>query len=235
VTTTLETISLIRDELGVNMCLGASNVSFGLNAVSRVVLNSVFLHECIQAGLDSAIVHAAKIIPIARIPEEQREVALDMVYDRRRPATATEPAHAARPVRADAGVAGADHHVGFADDQRREDHAKLARIVLAVAVDLHCDVEAVREREAEAGLHCAADSQVEGENQQPGSGRLGDRSGPVVGAVVHDDDLEARIRGADLLDHSPDRGRLVERRDDRDQPFQRRLVGLSHGPSIVWR
>ena len=73
--------------------LGLSNVSFGLNPAARVVLNSVFLNECIDAGLDSAIVHAAKIIPMARIPDEQREVALDMVYDRRRPATDTEPAY----------------------------------------------------------------------------------------------------------------------------------------------
>ena len=73
--------------------LGLSNISFGLNPAARVVLNSVFLNECIEAGLDSAIVHAAKIIPMARIPDEQREVALDMVYDRRRPATATEPAY----------------------------------------------------------------------------------------------------------------------------------------------
>ena len=48
------------------------------------MLNSVFLHECVKAGLDSAIVHAAKILPMSRIPEEQREVALDLVYDRRR-------------------------------------------------------------------------------------------------------------------------------------------------------
>ena len=64
--------------------LGLSNVSFGLNPAARVVLNSVFLHECIEAGLDSAIVHAAKILPMSRIPDEQREVALDLVYDRRR-------------------------------------------------------------------------------------------------------------------------------------------------------
>src|SRR5690606_16330683 len=62
-----------------------SNVSFGLNAAARQVLNSVFLHEAQQAGLTSAIVHASKILPISKIPEEQREVALDMVYDRRRP------------------------------------------------------------------------------------------------------------------------------------------------------
>jgi 5-methyltetrahydrofolate--homocysteine methyltransferase len=49
-----------------------------------MVLNSVFLHECVEAGLDSAIVHAAKILPMSRIPDEQRQVALDLVYDRRR-------------------------------------------------------------------------------------------------------------------------------------------------------
>ena len=84
----IETIEAIREVKRrypeVQTTLGLSNISFGLNPAARVVLNSVFLHECIEAGLDSAIVHAAKIIPMARIPEEQREVALDMVYDRRR-------------------------------------------------------------------------------------------------------------------------------------------------------
>ena len=64
--------------------LGLSNISFGLNPAARQVLNSVFLHECQEAGLDSAIVHASKILPMNRIHEEQREVALDLVYDRRR-------------------------------------------------------------------------------------------------------------------------------------------------------
>ncbi|MFZ2384282.1 MAG: vitamin B12 dependent-methionine synthase activation domain-containing protein, partial [Candidatus Nanopelagicales bacterium] len=56
---------------------------FGLNPAARQVLNSVFLHECQQAGLDSAILHASKIVPIARVSDEQREAALDLVYDRR--------------------------------------------------------------------------------------------------------------------------------------------------------
>ena len=64
--------------------LGLSNISFGLNPAARQVLNSVFLHECQEAGLDSAIVHASKILPMNRIDEKQREVALDLVYDRRR-------------------------------------------------------------------------------------------------------------------------------------------------------
>ena len=68
----------------VQTTLGVSNVSFGLNPAARVVLNSVFLHEAVKAGLDSAIVHAAKILPMSRIPEDQRQVALDMIHDRRR-------------------------------------------------------------------------------------------------------------------------------------------------------
>ena len=84
----IETIEAIRQlkriHPDVQTTLGVSNVSFGLNQAARVVLNSVFLHECVEAGLDSAIVHASKIVPMARIPDAQREAALDLVYDRRR-------------------------------------------------------------------------------------------------------------------------------------------------------
>ena len=84
----IETINAIRqlkvEFPDVETTLGVSNVSFGLNAAARVVLNSVFLHECVQAGLDSAIVHPSKITPMARIEERQRQVALDLIYDRRR-------------------------------------------------------------------------------------------------------------------------------------------------------
>ncbi len=84
----LETIEAIRElkrrHPEVQTTLGLSNISFGLNPAARQVLNSVFMHECVQAGLDSAIVHASKILPMSRIPDEQRETALDLVYDRRR-------------------------------------------------------------------------------------------------------------------------------------------------------
>jgi len=83
----LETLEAIaeckRRWPGVQTTLGVSNVSFGLNPAARVVLNSVFLAEAVHAGLDSAIVHPSRIVPTARIPDEQREVALDLVYDRR--------------------------------------------------------------------------------------------------------------------------------------------------------
>jgi 5-methyltetrahydrofolate--homocysteine methyltransferase len=84
----IETINAIRalksEYPAVQTTLGVSNVSFGLNPAARVVLNSVFLHECVNAGLDSAIVHPSKITPLSRIEERQREVALDLIYDRRR-------------------------------------------------------------------------------------------------------------------------------------------------------
>jgi len=84
----VETIEAIREVTRrypeVHTILGVSNVSFGLNPAARQVLNSVFLHECVQAGLDTAIVHPSKILPMARIPDEQRAAALDLVYDRRR-------------------------------------------------------------------------------------------------------------------------------------------------------
>lgn len=82
---TIEAIrELKRRHPEVQTTLGLSNISFGLNPAARQVLNSVFLDECVKAGLDSAIVHASKILPIARLEEEQVEVALDLIHDRRR-------------------------------------------------------------------------------------------------------------------------------------------------------
>ena len=83
----IETLQAIRELKKlyptVQTTLGVSNVSFGLNPAARIVLNSVFLAEAVTAGLDSAIVHPSKITPMARIDEETKRVALDLVYDRR--------------------------------------------------------------------------------------------------------------------------------------------------------
>ncbi|MFI7289153.1 methionine synthase [Streptomyces anulatus] len=83
----IATIGAIRElkkrHPDVQTTLGLSNISFGLNPAARTILNSVFLDECVKAGLDSAIVHASKILPIARLEEEQVKVALDLIYDRR--------------------------------------------------------------------------------------------------------------------------------------------------------
>ncbi|QHC22010.1 methionine synthase [Streptomyces sp. GS7] len=81
---TIEAIrELKRRHPEVQTTLGLSNISFGLNPAARIVLNSVFLDECVKAGLDSAIVHASKILPIARLEEEQVTAALDLIHDRR--------------------------------------------------------------------------------------------------------------------------------------------------------
>ncbi|MFF1409270.1 methionine synthase [Streptomyces sp. NPDC058289] len=81
---TIESIrELKRRHPDVQTTLGLSNISFGLNPAARVLLNSVFLDECVKAGLDSAIVHASKILPIARFDDEQVTTALDLIYDRR--------------------------------------------------------------------------------------------------------------------------------------------------------
>ena len=67
----------------VQLTCGLSNVSFGLKPVARTIINAVFLHELSQVGMSSAIVHASKITPLNRIPEEQKTAALDLIYDRR--------------------------------------------------------------------------------------------------------------------------------------------------------
>jgi len=81
---TVEGIRLIKRELpGVSTILGVSNVSFGLTPDARGVLNSVFLHHCVQAGLDAAIVNPAHIRPYAEISAGERELADDLVFNKR--------------------------------------------------------------------------------------------------------------------------------------------------------
>ena len=82
---TIEAIKRIKTELpGAYTILGVSNISFGLNPASRVVLNSVFLHDAVEAGLDAAIVNASKIEPLNRIGEKELKVARELIYDERK-------------------------------------------------------------------------------------------------------------------------------------------------------
>jgi 5-methyltetrahydrofolate--homocysteine methyltransferase len=82
---TIEAVRRIRQELPeCHIVLGVSNVSFGLNPAARQVLNSVFLHEAMQVGLDGAIVSASKILPLSKIEPEHQEVCRDLIYDRRK-------------------------------------------------------------------------------------------------------------------------------------------------------
>lgn len=76
---------IVENYPGVQLTCGLSNVSFGLNPVSRTILNAVFLHELVESGMTSAIVHASKITPLNRIPEDQLNAALNLIYDRRDP------------------------------------------------------------------------------------------------------------------------------------------------------
>jgi 5-methyltetrahydrofolate--homocysteine methyltransferase len=79
---TIEGIRLLKEHLpGVKTALGISNVSFGVGKAARGVLNSVFLYHCVQAGLDMAIVNPAHITPYAEIPEEQRKIANDLIFN----------------------------------------------------------------------------------------------------------------------------------------------------------
>ncbi|MCS5705286.1 methionine synthase [Synechococcus sp. FGCU-3] len=82
---TVNAIRQIRENLpGVHVVLGVSNVSFGLSPAARIVLNSVFLHDCCEAGMDAAIVSPAKILPLVKISEEHQQVCRDLIYDKRR-------------------------------------------------------------------------------------------------------------------------------------------------------
>ncbi|HEX8289162.1 MAG TPA: methionine synthase [Pyrinomonadaceae bacterium] len=82
---TVKAIKEIHAEMPeANIILGVSNISFGLNPAARVVLNSIFLHECVEAGMNSAIVNASKILPLNRFNEHEIDVALDLIYDRRK-------------------------------------------------------------------------------------------------------------------------------------------------------
>ncbi len=81
---TIESIRMIKEALpGVHFMLGVSNVSFGLSPAARITLNSMFLHEAMQAGMDGAIVSAAKILPLIKIEPEHQKICKDLIYDNR--------------------------------------------------------------------------------------------------------------------------------------------------------
>jgi 5-methyltetrahydrofolate--homocysteine methyltransferase len=82
---TILSIKQIHEEMPeANIILGVSNISFGLNPAARVVLNSIFLHECVEVGMNSAIVNASKILPLNRFNEHEIEVARELIYDQRK-------------------------------------------------------------------------------------------------------------------------------------------------------
>ncbi|MBT3297159.1 MAG: dihydropteroate synthase [Verrucomicrobia bacterium] len=89
---TLDAIREIKQALpGVFTVLGLSNISFGLSPFSRKLLNAVFLHEAVEAGLDAAIIDAGKILPLAQVPEAEREICMDLLFDRQGEDTEAPP------------------------------------------------------------------------------------------------------------------------------------------------
>ncbi len=81
---TITAISKIRENFPqIHIILGISNISFGLSPLSRINLNSIFLDECIKAGLDSAIIAPNKILPLSKISEDTKKLCLDLIYDKR--------------------------------------------------------------------------------------------------------------------------------------------------------
>ncbi len=82
---TISAILKIREKFpDIHIILGISNISFGLSPLSRINLNSIFLDECIKAGLDSAIIAPNKILPLSKISEETKKLCLDLIYDKRK-------------------------------------------------------------------------------------------------------------------------------------------------------
>jgi 5-methyltetrahydrofolate--homocysteine methyltransferase len=116
---TIEGIRLVKERLpGVQTSLGVSNVSFGVGLAARQVLNSVFLHHCVEAGLDLAMVNPNHITPYAEIGAEERELADDLVFDRREDALERFIAHfEAKGPAEDAGVSAADPTEGMEPEE----------------------------------------------------------------------------------------------------------------------
>ena len=105
---TLDAIERIKTGVpGCSTILGVSNISFGLSPAARQALNSVFLHMAVERGLDAAIVHAAKILPLNRIDDEARQVCTDLILDRRTPDY--DPLHRLMEL-FEGAEAGGDHH-----------------------------------------------------------------------------------------------------------------------------
>jgi 5-methyltetrahydrofolate--homocysteine methyltransferase len=115
----IEGIRLIKRELpGVLTTLGLSNVSFGLAAAARPVLNSVFLYHCVSAGLDTVIINPAHVVPYATIPADQRELAEDLIFNRRPDALARFIAYYEENTAAGEQAERADPFTGMAPPER---------------------------------------------------------------------------------------------------------------------
>jgi 5-methyltetrahydrofolate--homocysteine methyltransferase len=115
---TIEGIRAIKEQIpGVKTSLGVSNVSFGVSMTARAVLNSVFLHHCVEAGLDLAMVNPNHITPYGEIPAEERELADDLVFNRREDALERFIAHFESKGEAEAEAEKADPTAGMEPEE----------------------------------------------------------------------------------------------------------------------
>jgi 5-methyltetrahydrofolate--homocysteine methyltransferase len=120
---TIAGITAIKEQIpDVKTSLGVSNVSFGVSPGARAVLNSVFLHHCVQAGLDLAMVNPNHITPYSEIPDTERELADDLVYNRREDALERFIAHFESKGEEDAGAGAADPTEGMEPEQALHFH-----------------------------------------------------------------------------------------------------------------
>ncbi len=120
---TIEGIRRIKAEIpGVKTSLGVSNVSFGVSPAARAVLNSVFLHHCVDAGLDLAMVNPNHITPYGEIPDAERQLADDLVFNRRQDALERFIAHFESKGEQDQSQGAADPTEGFEPEQALHFH-----------------------------------------------------------------------------------------------------------------
>ncbi len=201
---TIEAIRRIKEEMpGVSTVLGISNVSFGLKPALRRALNSVFLHECLEAGLDAAIIHAGKIVPLHDIDEDIRTACLDLVHNRRR--DGYDPLEVLlEAVAEDVATTKADPLEGLDVNQRLE-----TRIVEGMTLGLEDDLDEALEESAAmviindvllSGMKTVGDLFASGDMQLP----FVLRSAQTMKAAVahlepHLDKLEANDRGSIVL------------------------------------
>ncbi len=120
---TIEGIKRIKAEIpGVKTSLGVSNVSFGVSAPARATLNSIFLHHCVRAGLDLGMVNPNHITPYSEIPEHERELADELIFDRREDALERFIAHFESKGEEEAGQSAADPTEGMEPEQALHFH-----------------------------------------------------------------------------------------------------------------
>lgn len=244
---TIEGIRLIREALpGVLTSLGVSNVSFGLAPHARAVLNSVFLHHCVAAGLDMAIVHPAHITPYAEIDAEQRGLADDLIFDRRDDALTRFIAYF--EVHEEAAEAVVDPTAELTVDQalhwkilhrKREGIEELIDAAVSARLEgAEGGVTAESAEDAEGLIGGVSAEEAEGMEDPAGSGRLGRHEAGV--AVLNDVLLPAMKEVGDkfgagelILPFVLQSAEVMKRAVSRVEQYLEKVEGQSKGKVVL--